>query len=65
MSLDGSGVNTLDSPSSNCEDLQSVGDLLLDVTDILWVFDGGSVNALDDPISRYEIVGFNIRTKRW
>ncbi|KAJ1527762.1 hypothetical protein ONE63_007717 [Megalurothrips usitatus] len=48
----------------NCEALQNVVDLFLDVNDILWVLDVGIVNTLDNPTRRCapKVVGFNIKT---
>lgn len=48
----------------NCDALQSVVDLFLDVNDILWVLDVGIVNTLDNPVRRCapKVVGFNIKT---
>jgi len=48
----------------NCDALQNVVDLFLDVNDILWVLDVGITNTLDNPTRRCapKVVGFNIKT---
>ncbi|KAE8737024.1 hypothetical protein FOCC_FOCC017518 [Frankliniella occidentalis] len=48
----------------NCDALQNVVDLFIDVNDILWVLDVGITNTLDNPTRRCapKVVGFNIKT---
>ncbi|XP_017887555.1 major royal jelly protein 1 [Ceratina calcarata] len=46
----------------NCQALQSVVDLVLDMQDILWVLDVGIVNTLEQPVRRCppKVVGINV-----
>lgn len=52
----------------NCQALQSVVDIALDIQDILWVLDVGIVNTLEQPVRRCppKVVGINVKTgKVW
>ncbi|XP_046816176.1 major royal jelly protein 1 [Vespa crabro] len=48
----------------NCEALQSVIDIVLDIQDILWVLDTGIVNTMTQPVRRCpaKVVGINVKT---
>lgn len=48
----------------NCQALQSVVDMVLDIQEILWVLDVGIVNTLEQPIRRCppKVVGINVKT---
>ncbi|RLU27452.1 hypothetical protein DMN91_001256 [Ooceraea biroi] len=48
----------------NCQALQSVVDITLDIQDILWVLDVGVVNTLEQPVRRCppKVVGINVKT---
>ncbi|XP_029163986.1 major royal jelly protein 1 [Nylanderia fulva] len=48
----------------NCQALQSVVDITLDIQEILWVLDVGIVNTLEQPIRRCppKVVGINVKT---
>ncbi|KAG7211986.1 hypothetical protein KM043_011184 [Ampulex compressa] len=48
----------------NCQALQNVVDLTLDIQDILWVLDVGIVNTLEQPVRRCppKVVGINVKT---
>ncbi|KAH0954912.1 hypothetical protein HN011_011618 [Eciton burchellii] len=48
----------------NCQALQSVVDIVLDIQDILWVLDVGIVNTLEQPVRRCppKVVGINVKT---
>ncbi|XP_072753567.1 dopaminechrome tautomerase [Anoplolepis gracilipes] len=48
----------------NCQALQSVVDLTLDIQEILWVLDVGIVNTLEQPIRRCppKVVGINVKS---
>ncbi|XP_020283654.1 protein yellow isoform X2 [Pseudomyrmex gracilis] len=48
----------------NCQALQSVVDIALDIQDILWVLDVGIVNTLEQPVRRCppKVVGINVKT---
>ncbi|XP_063989972.1 protein yellow [Diachasmimorpha longicaudata] len=50
----------------NCEALQSVIDISLDVQDILWVLDSGIVNTLTQPIKRCppKVVAIDVKNGR-
>jgi hypothetical protein len=48
----------------NCEALQSVVDIFIDQSEILWVLDIGLVNTLEQPVRRCppKIIGINLKT---
>ncbi|XP_077271150.1 L-dopachrome tautomerase yellow-g [Temnothorax americanus] len=48
----------------NCEALQSVVDLVLDIQEILWVLDVGIVNTLEQPVRRCppKVVGIDVKS---
>lgn len=48
----------------NCQALQSVVDLVLDIQEILWVLDVGIVNTLEQPVRRCppKVVGINVKS---
>ncbi|KAL0104722.1 hypothetical protein PUN28_016390 [Cardiocondyla obscurior] len=48
----------------NCEALQNVVDLALDIQDILWVLDVGIVNTLEQPVRRCppKVVGIDVKS---
>lgn len=48
----------------NCQALQNVVDLVLDIQDILWVLDVGIVNTLEQPVRRCppKVVGINVKS---
>ncbi|XP_032684644.1 major royal jelly protein 1 [Odontomachus brunneus] len=48
----------------NCQALQSVVDIDLDIQDILWVLDVGVVNTLEQPVRRCppKVVGINVKS---
>ncbi|XP_015116466.1 major royal jelly protein 1 [Diachasma alloeum] len=50
----------------NCEALQSVIDIVLDVQDVLWVLDSGIVNTLTQPIKRCspKVVAIDVKSGR-
>ncbi|KAM0734412.1 Dopaminechrome tautomerase [Formica fusca] len=48
----------------NCQALQSVVDVALDIQEILWVLDVGIVNTLEQPVRRCppKVVGINVKS---
>ncbi|XP_011881011.1 PREDICTED: major royal jelly protein 1 [Vollenhovia emeryi] len=48
----------------NCEALQNVVDLVLDIQEILWVLDVGIVNTLEQPVRRCppKVVGIDVKS---
>ncbi|XP_050459225.1 major royal jelly protein 1 [Cataglyphis hispanica] len=48
----------------NCQALQSVVDIALDIQEILWVLDVGIVNTLEQPVRRCppKVVGINVKS---
>jgi len=48
----------------NCEALQSVVDLALDIQEIVWVLDVGIVNTLEQPVRRCppKVVGIDVKS---